>query len=168
MAPTKSASATTTQLLEELLAQAFSRRSWHGTNLAGSLRGMDPELAAWRPAAGRHNAWEIALHCAYWKYAVWRRLAGEKRGSFPEKGSNWFPRPSVPVDRSLALAWKKDLRLLHEMHRRLLGAVSNFPAASWEKAAPASRFRYLDLAAGVAAHDLYHAGQIQLMKRLAP
>ena len=71
--------------IASLLAQldeAFDRRSWHGPNLRGSLRGMGAAKASWRPAPERHNAWEIAVHAAYWKYAAWRRLTGEKRGSF--------------------------------------------------------------------------------------
>ncbi len=66
-----------------VIDQAFDRRSWHGTNLKGSIKGMTAEEAAWRPAPGRRNAWELALHAAYWKYTVRRRLLGEARGSFP-------------------------------------------------------------------------------------
>lgn len=53
------------------LNRAFNRRSWHGTNLMGSLRGLDPELAVWRPQPGRHNIAELVLHAAYWKYRVY-------------------------------------------------------------------------------------------------
>ena len=82
-----------------LLAQvdeAFDHRSWHGTNLRGSLRGMRAATASRRPALERHNAWEIAVHAAYWKYAAWRRLTGEKRGTFARAGSNWFASPTPP------------------------------------------------------------------------
>ena len=81
------------ELLLTTMDQAYDRKSWHGTNLRGSLRGITAEQASWRPAADRHNIWELTLHCAYWKYVVRRRLRGEKRGGFPRKGSDWFPRP---------------------------------------------------------------------------
>ena len=136
-------------LILHLIDQAFDRKAWHGTNLKGSLRGMTAAEASWRPAAGRHNAWEIAVHCAYWKYAVWRRLTGTKRGSFPVKGSNWFARPSAGAD------WKADRALLSQMHRQLREAIAGLKTAT----NPA-------LLTGIAAHDLYHAGQIQLLKRL--
>ncbi len=109
-------------LLLSLIDQAFDRKSWHGTNLKGSLRGMTAAQAAWRPAEGRHNVWEVAVHCAYWKYAVWRRLTGVKRGSFPLKGSNWFVRPADGAD--LEAAWKADLALLVRMHSRLREAIA--------------------------------------------
>ena len=138
-------------LLLNLVDQAFDRKAWHGTNLKGSLRGMSAADAAWRPAEGRHNAWEVAVHCAYWKYAVWRRLTGAKRGSFPYKGSNWFKRPADGAD------WKADFALLVRMHRQLREAIAALKAVK-----PA----IMPVLTGIAAHDLYHAGQIQLLKRL--
>src|SRR5262245_26187551 len=75
------------------LEQAFRRKSWHGTNLLGSIRGIDVESASWRPAPGRHNIWELIVHAAYWKYSVYHRFANEPGMKFPVKGSNWFERP---------------------------------------------------------------------------
>ena len=153
--------------IASLLAQldeAYDRRSWHGTNLRGSLRGLEATEAAWRPAPGRHNAWEIAVHAAYWKYAAWRRLTGEKRGAFDRPGSNWFPSPEPAT----AAAWRKDVALLGECHRRLLAAVERLADADLDRRAPGGREPIGRLVRGVAAHDLYHAGQIQLLKRLGP
>jgi len=147
-----------------LLDQAYDRPSWHGTNLRGSLRRVTPGQAAWRPARDRHNIWEIAVHAAYWKYTAWRRLTGATRGSFPVKGSNWFKRP---IERSDA-AWRADLALLDEMHRVLRDAVGRLPASALSRTPKGSKVSNFVLLSGVAAHDLYHAGQIQLLKRLAP
>src|ERR671913_1482504 len=91
-----------------LIDQAFDRKSWHGTNLRGSIRGLTAAEAAWRPAPGRHSVWELVVHAAYWKYAVRRRLTGEKRGSFDLPGSNWFPRPDAADEK----AWKADVARL--------------------------------------------------------
>jgi hypothetical protein len=147
-----------------LLDQAYDRPSWHGTNLRGSLRRVTPGQAAWRPARDRHNIWEIAVHAAYWKYTAWRRLTGATRGSFPVKGSNWFKRP---IERS-DVAWRADLALLDEMHRVLRDAVGQLPASALSRTPKGSKVSNFVLLSGVAAHDLYHAGQIQLLKRLAP
>ena len=154
--------------IASLLAQldeAFDRRSWHGTNLRGSLRGMGAAKASWRPAAGRHNAWEIALHAAYWKYAAWRRLTGEKRGSFALAGSNWFARPLA--GEASGEAWKADLRRLVEEHARLREAVAALAPRDLARRTAGSPFALGRVIQGAAAHDLYHAGQIQLLKRLA-
>jgi DinB family protein len=149
-------------LLLAILDQAYNRRSWHGTNLRGSLRGLSARQAAWRPAPARHNIWELAVHAAYWKYAVRRRLTGEARGSFSLKGSNWFRRP---IDTSQQ-AWPEDLALLDATHRSLRNVVADFPITRLLQRVAGSNETGFSLIAGAAAHDLYHAGQIQLLKRL--
>jgi hypothetical protein len=152
------------ELLLGVLDRAYDRKSWHGTNLRGSVRGMDLEEAAWWPGEGRHNAWEVAVHAAYWKYAVWRRLTGAPRGSFLLAGSDWFERPEP--GRATTAAWKADLDLLAAVHRDLRAAVAGLEAAALGRPAGGDRTTVFDLVAGAAAHDLYHAGQIQLLKRL--
>ena len=147
-------------LILNLIDQAFDHKAWHGTNLKGSLRGMTAAEAAWRPGAGRHNAWEVAVHCAYWKYAVWRRLTGVKRGSFPIKGSNWFARPAAGAD------WKADFTLLVRMHGQLREAIAALKAQDLGVTPTGSKVSNAAMLTGIAAHDLYHAGQIQLLKRL--
>jgi hypothetical protein len=143
-------------IINAMVDQAFDRKSWHGTNLKGSIRGLTAVDAAWRPASGRHNIWEIVVHAAYWKYVVQRRLVSGKRGSFPVKGSNWFRRPLDEI--SDEAAWRADVALLTEMHQKLKAAIAD--------SSPKALARNLRLITGIAAHDLYHAGQIQLLKRL--
>ena len=145
-----------------LLDEAYSRAAWHGPNLRGSLRGLTDREAAWRPKTRRHNIWEIVAHAAYWKYAVRRRLTGEKRGSFSLHGSNWFARP---IDRS-EKAWRDDLGLLDAEQRRLKEAVSSFEPENLDRPARGSKTVARRLIAGIALHDVYHAGQIQLIKKL--
>src|SRR5688572_8428486 len=69
-------------LLLEFMDQAFKGPAWHGTSLWGSLRGVTAEEALRRPAVGRHNVWELALHAAYWKCIVRRRLTRDEELSF--------------------------------------------------------------------------------------
>lgn len=151
------------ELLLAALDEAYDRVSWHGPNLRGSLRGLDAESASWRLGRRRHNAWEIALHAAYWKQAAWRRLTGEKRGSFPRSGSNWFPSPALPTE----ALWRGDLALLRDCHLRLRAAVAALGDRDLARRSPGGgRDSVARLVRGIAAHDLYHAGQIQLLKRL--
>ena len=144
-----------------LLDEAYIRAAWHGPNLRGSLRGVTAREAALRPRSERHNIWEIVVHSAYWKYTVRRRLVGEKRGSFSVPGSNWFARP---VERS-EKAWRADVALLEREHRKLRDAVANMRPGELNGPARGSRTQVGRLIAGIAFHDVYHAGQIQLIKR---
>lgn len=141
------------ELLLHLIDEGYRARAWHGTTLRGSLRGVKAKEAAKRPAPGRHSIWELAVHAAYWKYTVWRKLTGAKRGSFPRKGSNWLAVPSPATE----AAWKRDLDLLDSCHRDLREAVERL-----DDLTPRRR----RLIAGSALHDVYHTGQIQLVKRI--
>jgi hypothetical protein len=140
-----------------LLDEAYEKKTWHGPNLKQSLKGVAAEQAAWRPGPGRHNIWEVALHAAYWKYAVRRRIEGGKCGSFVLKGSNFFARPEK--DEMTEAAWDVDKKLLEREHRALREAVAKVlrtPRAA----------RLLPQLYGIAFHDIYHAGQIRLLRRL--
>jgi uncharacterized damage-inducible protein DinB len=149
-------------VLLHLLDEAYGKAAWHGPNLKGSLRGVSARQAAWRPAKGRHSVRDLALHAAYWKYVVRRRMTGEKRGSFPIEGSNFFDLP-VPSEK----AWRAEREILERQHRALRAAVAAFPAAHLRKPLPGTRGRIaLREIAGAALHDVYHAGQIQLVKAL--
>lgn len=152
-------------LLVELIDQAFDHKSWHGTNLKGSLRGLDPKTAAFRPRPGRQNIWELILHAAYWKYIARRRLLGEKRGSFALDGSDWFERPSRSHGDAAAL--NSDIALLTGTHTNLRSAVAALRPKDLLVRPAGSKTTNRDLIMGVASHDLYHAGQIQLLKRIA-
>ena len=144
------------RILLDLLDEAFDKKSWHGPNLRSAIRGLTAQQAAWRVAPGRHNIWELTLHAAYWKYVVRRRITGEKRGSFVLTGSNFFERP---IELSHA-AWNADIGILVEEHQKLRDEVAQFPRQP--------KNATLHLIRGAAAHDLYHAGQIRLLRRLCP
>ena len=149
-----------------IIDQAYDHRSWHGTNLRGSIRGVKVDLASRRPAPGRHNIWELVVHAAYWKYASWRRLTCGKRGSFPYKGSNWFVRPAGE-DNATESAWRTDVALLDTIHKSLRAAVVDLSAADLARKPRGGEITRAFLLTGMAAHDLYHAGQIQLLKKVS-
>jgi uncharacterized damage-inducible protein DinB len=148
------------RLLLRIMDEAFDHKSWHGTNLYGSVRRLSLDEASWRPQAGRHNVWEIVLHAAYWKYAVRRKLLNEPRGSFPIKGFNWITRPVEGAD------WRSDVALLASTHRDLRNAIARLSLRQLDSMPQGGKAGTIAFLTGLAAHDLYHAGQIQLLKRL--
>ena len=102
------------------------------------------------------------MHAAYWKYTIVRRLTGRKRGSFPLAGSNFFARPIEQSER----AWRADLALLDDMHHELRETIAALTESQLTAVESGRKATNLWLITGIAAHDLYHAGQIQLIKRL--
>ena len=150
--------------LVAIIDQAYNKPSWHGTNLRGAVRRVTARQAAWRPSPRRHNIWELVVHAAYWKYAATRRFTDAARGSFAHKGSNWFRRP-IDAAHAGDKAWRADLELLDEMHARLRVAVMRLSPRDLGRTPAGRKVSNFALLSGVAAHDLYHAGQIQLLKR---
>ena len=123
-----------------------------------------PRSRPGRPYPNRHSIWVLSLHVAYWNYAVRRRITGEERGGFPRTPSNF---PTVPPEPTKA-AWKEDRRLVKEQHDLLVEAIKDFdPSRLDEYAGSETRTSYADLITGIVLHDTYHAGQIQMLKRLA-
>jgi len=149
-------------LLLKWIEEGFSRKAWHGPNLRGTIRRVDAAQASWRPGGGRHNIGEIVVHCAYWKYAVRRRIRGDKRGPFPLEGSNWFTLPERLSDTE----WKRYVKLLDNEHAALTEAVATTSRSSLCRTKTGMGKSVAPHVYGAAMHDVYHAGQIQTIKAL--
>ncbi|MGB2867685.1 MAG: DinB family protein [Bacteroidota bacterium] len=157
----KSRSSSSITLLLDIIDESFEKKAWHGPNLRGSIRGLTAKEAAYRPSGKRHNIWEIVVHCAYWKYIVRRRILGEKRGSFALKGNNWFMRPEEPDEEE----WGNDVFLLENEHRAMREAIADLSDADLRNIPTGSKVSNRAIITGIASHDVYHAGQIQLLKK---
>ena len=140
-------------VLLDVLDHAFDKRSWHGANLSSAIRGINAATAA-RRVHGRKSIWEQVLHAAYWKQSAMNKITRPSE-RLPRRGSNW---PAIP-DHVTDASWRADVALLHDVHRRLRETIVAIPAAKLDK-----RRRWI--IHGIAAHDLYHAGQIKLLRRL--
>jgi hypothetical protein len=164
------------RMLTENVQPRPGRGSWHGgPTPVGALRGVSVEQAVWAPATGRKSIWQLALHIAYWNYAVRRRLesgaaeSDEGRAArFPRTPANW---PKVPAVSGAgvadARAWRADVALLKAEHDRLVAAIAAVPAGRYGEPLPAGKGWTLgELILGIAQHDAYHTGQIQMLKRL--
>jgi hypothetical protein len=108
---------------------------------------------------GRHNIAEIALHHAFWVREVRRRLAGSVTEPFPLEGEDWFE-----LADGKPLAWAKVVAALEAETQRIAETVEGIAAG--RVASPLSEAERFDQVLGIAAHGAYHAGQIQLVKKL--
>ncbi len=138
------------QLLLRTVDCAFNQLSWHGPNLRSSLRGIRASEAARRIGA-RKSIWQQVLHAACWKQRVCNKLGA--RAKLPWKGSNWMK----PGDKQTEATWREDIRQLEIIHQRFRKAIIAVP-----KLNPKMSWRIF----GVALHDVYHAGQINALKRI--
>ena len=113
----------------------------------------------------KHCVWELALHIAYWEYAVRRMLENGPKGGFPRTPSNW---PAIPENPSED-AWKADRKLVKQERGALIAVVTCFDVGQLnEQASRNSQYSYSQILIGIAQHSTYHTGQIALLKRLWP
>jgi uncharacterized damage-inducible protein DinB len=138
---------------------------WHGSPLRDLLRGVTCEVAAARPLRNVHSVWEIVLHVTAWKNEVRRRLSGAPAGT-PQEG-DW---PDVPSP--TAEAWQAALDDLEKAHRSLVDAIRQLPEDRLYEATNDPRDRetgagvtHYVLLHGIVQHDVYHAGQIAIVRK---
>ncbi len=150
-----------TSRLADQLRRAFEGEAWHGPAVLELLEGLNAKSAARRPIDRVHSIWEIVLHIAVWDDAARRRMAGEVVQ--PTGDEDW---PRV-TDFSEA-GWQEAMNQLVETHKRLVAAVAAFPEARLTERVPGKTPAYYDfyyMLHGIAQHELYHAGQIAILKK---
>ena len=151
--------ATEVQRIDDQLERAYRKGAWSGPTVLETLEGIDAETAAAKPIAAAHSIWEITLHIGVWKDVVTRRLRGEELSYVPDE-EDW---PAV-ADTSPA-AWKRALAELETRHRALREVLAGIRDDQLDQPPyPKASTRYVQLH-GVAQHDLYHAGQIAVLKK---
>lgn len=154
-----------TPLLLRSLRENYYRGGWHGPSAAvrEALRGLNANAASWRPDAARHNIWELALHLAYTRHMMQKRM-GIDVPPFPRGLTRpWWPELQEELT---ADAWAADLALLESLHRRLVAAVSGASRRLLATVRPGRSLTIGMEVLGVATHDAYHAGQMNMIRRM--
>lgn len=148
----------------ELLDPPKETELWHGgPTLMGSLRGLNADLAAQKPAPGRNSIWDLVLHMAYWKYNIIHHLNPDSTLTFDRSPANF---PALPDDRT-EKKWKADKAFLKQIHEALVQEIKAFPAEKLDETCPTKKhYTFAQLIMGITAHDVYHIAQIQLIKKL--
>lgn len=148
--------------IADQLRRAFDGVAWHGDSLFEILKGVTAAQAAACPVANAHSIWELVLHIAAWDGAVRRRMTGVAVKLSPAKN---FP----AVTETSEAAWAKTLSHLRQVHQELVEAVEKFPSKSLNNQVPGKKgahYNFYYMLQGVVQHELYHAGQIALLKKM--
>ncbi len=150
-----------TARLADQIRRAFEGDAWHGDSVLEILADVDAKTAAAHPIKNAHSIWELVLHIAAWDGAVLRRAEG-KAAELSDKQN--FP----PVTDISEAAWRKAIEQLKTTHDQLVEAVAEFPHSRLQEQVPGKREKYHDFFynfSGIVQHELYHAGQIALLKK---
>ena len=146
-------------VLARIIDEGYGPGAWHGPDLKAALDDVTPSLAFWRPGPDRHNIAEIALHHAYFIRSVRGQLSGTTPEPFVLDGEDWFA-----VSDESTITWSR-IRSLVEVEQRALASVTADIAGGRLRSPRGDQERF-DLALGITCHAIYHAGQVQLIKRL--
>ena len=154
-----STTATPKNLSVRVLQEGYGSEAWHGPDLKTALADVSPEVAFWRPADGRHNIAEIALHHAFTAHSVRGRLSEAPREAFALEGEDWFV-----LSGQDGMSWPAILKAVDEQQRHLSTLVGDIEVG--RARSPLTEAERLTLVLGITCHAVYHAGQVQLIKKL--
>jgi uncharacterized damage-inducible protein DinB len=147
--------------LEEQLRLSFEGEAWHGPSVLDALDGVTADVASAHPIAGAHSIWELVLHLTGTYRLVLRRLDGDAR---PLRADEDWPDIPSPTETN----WRAAVEELGRVNAQLRRVVSNFRYDRLDEPIveqpPYSAYVQF---IGTTQHDLYHAGQIVLLKRAA-
>jgi len=146
-----------TEIIADQISRAFRGESWHGPSVREVLAGVSVEDAAARPIPGAHSIWEIVLHLIGGYNLVLRRVRGERAHLSSEE--EWPPVPDVSSD-----AWHESQNTLDDLNQQLQSAVRAFPVERLSQELGSEYSAYTQFC-GTPQHDLYHTGQIVLLKK---
>jgi uncharacterized damage-inducible protein DinB len=150
-----------TARLADQIRRAFDGDAWHGDSVLELLANVDAQTAAAHPIKGVHSIWELLLHVTAWDDAVLRRTGGTAVKLSDEEN---FPL----VNDTSEAAWRKTVEQVKQKHDALVKAVGAFPDSRLLEPVPGKPQKYYDhfyMFSGVVQHELYHAGQIALLKK---
>jgi len=145
--------------IADQLRRAFDGEAWHGDSLFEILERVTAERAAARPVANAHSIWELVLHIAAWDDVALRRMGG---AAAELSDAENFP----PVTNASETAWRAALAAVRQRHERLVAAVAALPDSRLLEMVPGKDYTFYYLLHGVVQHELYHAGQIALLKKM--
>lgn len=146
--------------IADQLRRAFDGEAWHGDSLLEILEGVTAAQAA-RPIAHAHTIWELVLHIAAWDGAVLRRLGGVAVTLSDEENFPLF------TDTSDA-AWRKTRAEMRRVHEELAETVASLADLRLDEIVPGkkgARYTFYSMLHGAVQHELYHAGQIAILRK---
>jgi uncharacterized damage-inducible protein DinB len=162
MTPQEQRSISEVDRIRDQFRRAFEGEAWHGPAVLSILKDITAQQAAAHPIPGAHSIWELTLHIAAWESAIRRRLAGDPAQL--SDAEDW-----QPISDTSEAAWEKTKQHLVDNHRELLNAIANVDESRLNDSIitdPSTPYSsvYVTLHGGV-QHNLYHAGQIAMLKK---
>ncbi|HKJ31160.1 MAG TPA: DinB family protein [Balneolales bacterium] len=147
-----------TTRIDNLLLQTMNGDAWHGPAVFELLRDIPAEKAAFHPVEDVHSIWELVEHMTTWQKVIIRRMNDEDYE--PSDEENF---PDVTADSSDT--WEKAVEELYRTYQALREKIIHFPDEKLGEAVPGKHYTHYIQLHGLIQHNLYHAGQIAILKK---
>ena len=144
--------------IADQLKRAFEGKAWHGPSVLEVIDGVTAQQACSRPIHGAHSIWELVLHIESWERVVLRRLQGER--AEPPNEEDW--RRVICTSEE---AWKDAVEGLKHGHDNLRRTIANLDQARLDQPILEGMSSVYGTLQGIVQHDIYHAGQIAILKK---
>ena len=148
-----------TKRIASQLRRSYEGNAWHGPALRELLEGVTAEHAAAKPVTSAHSIWELVHHIEAWEQQALTTLQGQPYDSMT--GDADWP----PVRETTGEAWVTAQERLQSTTAKLVEAIRLMDEAKLDELVAGKEFSYYVLLHGVVHHNLYHAGQIALLKK---
>ena len=145
--------------ISDQLERAFRGEAWHGPSILEILTNINHTSAHTLPMRGVHTIHEIVLHMIFWMDMVIRVRNGETIPDTAPPEQDW-----PEVEDFTEEAWSETLDRLHTTHEQLISKVAELSDDDLEKLVPGRDFTWYILLHGIVQHNLYHAGQLAIIK----
>ena len=149
-----------TKRIASQLRRSYEGPAWHGPSLRELLQDVTFEQAAGKPVEGAHSVWELVHHIEAWERQALTTLEGQTYVSLTGD-TDWPPVPEITAD-----AWKDAMERLKSTTSKLVDAIRRMDDAKLDEMVAGKEFNCYFLLHGVVQHNLYHGGQIALLKKV--
>ena len=145
------------KFLIDQIKTTFNGDSWHGPNLVKTLNGIDKDQASTRTVGERHTIWELTDHITFWLEEVQKSVKAKK--NLEHSGNDWPRMGATEAD------WKQSVNRLEAAVNMLVGELSTWKNSDLAETVPEAKFTFKQMLHGIIHHNLYHAGQINILRK---
>ena len=142
------------------LKRAYEGNAWHGPSVKEVLSGITAEQAHARPLANAHTIYELVRHIGVWEDAGRQRLEGDRAAIEISSPEDW-----PPIYDKSEEAWQRTKDALDRGHQVFVKAIARVPELRLDEPILEGMSSVYVTLHGVIQHDLYHAGQIAMLKK---
>ena len=150
-----------TTRIQQLLKNSWDGWMWHGNNIKIVLQDINGEKAFRKPSAGLHNIYELVMHMYCWRNFVYQHLAGNAEYKVKLNSTNDWPTSYEQTEAT----WSEALELLEKSQTGLVEVFEKFDDSKLEESMHGRKFNWYIFIHGMIQHDIYHSGQIAILKK---